>query len=163
MQTFLPFESFSESAKVLDSRRLNKQCVECIQILAIICRKRGWMPIEYKEGKPRKGFWNHPAVRMWEATPWPLLKYFEACVFEAKHRKIETTTYWLYVHKYADLISRNQSYSRHSSAQYNAHLYHVPWLGDAEFHEAHQSNLVRKDPVHYKFDVPNNLPYKWPV
>ena len=37
------------------------------------------------------------------------------------------------------------------------------WLGDAEFHRSHQSNLKRKNPVHYHmFDVPNNLPYIWP-
>lgn len=41
-----------------------------------------------------------------------------------------------------------------------------PWFGDHAFHLAHQSNLLRKDPVHYgQFfkGVPNNLPYIWPV
>ena len=41
-----------------------------------------------------------------------------------------------------------------------------PWLGDPEFHLAHQSNLVRKDPAYYGRvfpGVPDDLPYIWPV
>ncbi|AVR53142.1 hypothetical protein MarSH_437 [Marseillevirus Shanghai 1] len=36
VNTFLPYESFEESAKVLDSRRLNKQIIEAYQILTIL-------------------------------------------------------------------------------------------------------------------------------
>ena len=36
MQTFLPYESFAESAKVLDWRRLGKQRVEGMQIIKAI-------------------------------------------------------------------------------------------------------------------------------
>ena len=36
------------------------------------------------------------------------------------------------------------------------------WLGDVDFHKAHQSNLLRKDPEYYNFDVPDDLPYIWP-
>jgi hypothetical protein len=36
------------------------------------------------------------------------------------------------------------------------------WFGFEEFHISHQSNLLRKDPIHYKqFNVPNDLPYIW--
>jgi len=52
MQTFLPFPSFSESAKVLDSRRLGKQRVETFQILRALT-------------DPTYGWQNHPAVKMW--------------------------------------------------------------------------------------------------
>ena len=41
-----------------------------------------------------------------------------------------------------------------------------PWLGDDAFHRSHQSNLVRKLPEHYGDlfpDVPDDLPYIWPV
>lgn len=41
-----------------------------------------------------------------------------------------------------------------------------PWIGDEAFHLAHRSNLVRKDPEFYipRFgDVPDDLPYVWPV
>nr|WNL49651.1 hypothetical protein MarFTMF_135 [Marseillevirus sp.] len=36
VNTFLPFESFEDSARVLDSRRLNKQIIEAYQILTIL-------------------------------------------------------------------------------------------------------------------------------
>ena len=52
MQTFLPYEDFEETAKVLDYRRLGKQRVETKQILmTLIGQSTGWK--------------NHPAVRMW--------------------------------------------------------------------------------------------------
>lgn len=41
-----------------------------------------------------------------------------------------------------------------------------PWLGDERFHLSHQSNLVRKDPVHYGPlfpGVPDDLEYLWPT
>ncbi len=39
------------------------------------------------------------------------------------------------------------------------------WLGDPDFHLAHQSALVRKDPDFYGPlfpGVPDDLPYVWP-
>ena len=54
MQTFLPYESFRESAKVLDWRRLGKQRVECMQIINAI------------ENPNAKGWVNHPITKMWE-------------------------------------------------------------------------------------------------
>lgn len=40
------------------------------------------------------------------------------------------------------------------------------WFGNENFHIAHQSNLIRKDPNFYikifGETVPNNLPYIWP-
>ena len=42
-----------------------------------------------------------------------------------------------------------------------------PWLGDEDFHRSHQSNLIRKNPEHYRpifgDDVPDNLEYVWPT
>ena len=59
MQTFLPYKSFKESLKSLDWRRLGKQRVEGMQIInAIEGKKR-------KDGKPYKGWLNHPATVMW--------------------------------------------------------------------------------------------------
>ena len=39
------------------------------------------------------------------------------------------------------------------------------WLGEEDFHRAHRSSLLRKDPGHYGElfqDVPDDLPYVWP-
>ena len=63
MQTFLPYESFRESAKVLDWRRLGKQRVEGMQIINAI------------ENPNKQGWQNHPATVMW--TPYvPALKHY---------------------------------------------------------------------------------------
>ena len=56
MQTFLPYESFTESAKVLDWRRLGKQRVEGMQVIRAI------------ENPNPQGWKNHPIVIMW--TPY---------------------------------------------------------------------------------------------
>ncbi len=37
------------------------------------------------------------------------------------------------------------------------------WMGNEEFHKSHQSNLKRKDPLHYQFAVEDDLPYLWPT
>ena len=43
MQTFLPFQDFAASAKVLDMKRLGKQRVETLQVLkAITTTDYGW-------------------------------------------------------------------------------------------------------------------------
>jgi len=61
MQTFLPYESFTKTAKVLDWRRLGKQRVEGMQIIQTIEKQNGWK--------------NHPIVKMW--TPYvPALKQY---------------------------------------------------------------------------------------
>ena len=52
MQTFLPYPDLRDSVACLDSKRLGKQRVECLQILNVL------------EGR-RTGWQNHPAVKMW--------------------------------------------------------------------------------------------------
>ena len=75
MQTFLPYESFRKSAKVLDWRRLGKQRVEGMQIInAIEGKKR-------KDGKPYKGWLNHPATVMWRPYV-NALKYYTDVIIE---------------------------------------------------------------------------------
>ncbi len=52
MQTFLPDQDFTKTARILDKKRLFKQLVEAGQILNTLeGRSVGWK--------------NHPAVRMW--------------------------------------------------------------------------------------------------
>lgn len=55
MQTFLPYPSFTQTAKVIDYKRLGKQRVENLQILNILLNRT-----------ESKGWRNHPAVLMWE-------------------------------------------------------------------------------------------------
>lgn len=69
MQTFLPYDSFIESFKVLDYRRLGKQRVEAMQIIQVL------------EGKTSS--WSkHPAVKMWEGYLESLKSYHNFCIDE---------------------------------------------------------------------------------
>lgn len=55
MQTFLPYTNTLDAARALDNKRLNKQILECYQILNVLSgRSKG------------NGWKNHPAVLMWK-------------------------------------------------------------------------------------------------
>lgn len=135
MQTFLPYESFEESARVLDRQRLGKQRVEVLQLLKTLHEGGGWS--------------NHPAARMWRGNESFLIAYgIHACA-EWKRRGYKDTC-MAKIAAYADLFSCDKR---------------PAWLGDAAFHRSHQSNLLRKLPEHYGPlfpGVPNDLPYVWP-
>jgi hypothetical protein len=78
MQTFLPYPSFSESAKVLDNKRLGKQRVEAYQILRVLCgESTGWQ--------------HHPAVKMWKGFEWALWSYGQDICIEWIRRGFKDT------------------------------------------------------------------------
>lgn len=79
MQTFLPSQDFMQSAQILDSKRLNKQILECYQILNVLSGK-----------SPTGGWRNHPAVLMWRGFERGLWAYVQAMIVEAKSRGIKT-------------------------------------------------------------------------
>jgi len=138
MQTFLPYESFTESAKVLDNKRLGKQRVEGYQILRVL------MGIT-------KGWANHPAVKMWRGYEHALACYiFEICD-EWTSRGFKDTI----KQKVLDM------------GFHDSNAYHAPeWFGDINFHSSHRSNLLRKDKIHYGqfgWKEPDDLPYFWPT
>lgn len=139
MQTFLPFESFAESAVTLDRQRLGKQRVETLQIMQTLIYGVGWV--------------HHPAVKMWAGYEWQLLLYQEAVCNEWTGRGYRDTC----------LEKTTRLYLNHLEGGDDA----VPfWLGDAALHRSHQSNLIRKYPGHYRQyfpNVPDNLEYVWPV
>lgn len=63
MQTFLPVPDFYESATMLDTKRLGKQRVECVQLInAIRGTSTGWR--------------NHPAAIMWQNNIDALRHYY---------------------------------------------------------------------------------------
>lgn len=136
MQTFLPYASFSESAKTLDRQRLGKQRVETWQILnALRGNSKGWT--------------NHPATRMWRGYEEALAHYGDAICFEWVRRGYRDT-----------MLERFHPWLTHASPVL------PPWLGDDDFHLSHRSNLVRKNAAHYRPlwpTVADNLPYVWPV
>lgn len=137
MQTFLPYPDLAASAKVLDMRRLGKQRVEVLQILATLC-------------EDRKGWRNHPAVRMWRGFEPALARYGDAVCAEWTGRGYRDTC---------------QAKMRgFVPAEADGEL--PPWFGDAALHASHRSNLLRKDGQWYgKFNWHEgpDLPYVWPT
>lgn len=146
MQTFLPYPDFSESAAALDRRRLGKQRVENLQIMKA-------MLAEYL-GESKRGWFNHPAKKMWDGFAWALLQYHRAIVHE-----------WCDVRGYKDTCLQKtiDVYYKLPPELQNEGCYPT-WLGNTAFHAAHRSNLIRKDPDKYKTftDVPPTLEYVWP-
>ena len=62
MQTFLPYPSFADSARILDRARLGKQRVEALQLLRAVTI-------------PTYGWRNHPAAKMWRGFVPALTRY----------------------------------------------------------------------------------------
>lgn len=123
MQTFLPYSDFIESMKVLDSKRLGKQRVEAYQILNVLLER------PRKDGKPYKGWVNHPCVRMWRGYEDALKVYINVCIDEWKERGFKNTMNY-------EIPSTND-------------VIFPEWLGKYELHSSHRSNLLRKDKEYY--------------
>lgn len=137
IQTFLPYSNFIESAKCLDYKRLGKQRCEAKQILQCLIG----------EGSLRWG--SHPCVKMWKGYEYALALYGITICDEWISRGYKDNTKIFF----ENYISKT-----------NTPIQYPPFLTDINFITSHQSNLVRKDPVHYrKFfpNVPDNLPYLW--
>lgn len=138
MQTFLAYADFAKSAAVLDWKRLGNQCYrECKTLL-----NGGWK--------------NHPASKMWKGYEYALCLYGLALANEMEARAPR----WK-----PEVVQRWQDYYTTESRKY-PDTGMPPWLGRADFHAAHRSNLLRKDRDYYgKFGwtEPDNLEYVWPT
>lgn len=127
MQTFVPYADASESAAVLDNRRLNKQLLEGRQIYAILANKR------------TKGGWiNHPAVKMWRNYDNALFEYLIAIKSECDERGISTEKNWNAIQEMYDW-----NWDRGDS------IVMPPWWGDERVHQSHRNNLYNKDQEYY--------------
>lgn len=140
MQTFLPVKSFSLAAQCLDWKRLGNQRREALIVIrAVVGESSGWV--------------NHPAVKMWKGYSEALIQYSVAICDEWASRGYQDTCREKFLY-----------YSLTSEVIY------PPWYEDQEELRkvvvSHQSNLVRKDPEHYRKyfpEVSDDLPYYWPV
>lgn len=148
MQTFLPYPSFRESSKSLDTKRLGKQRVEAKQILIAL----GFGVGEH-EGNPNSRWRNHPAVRMWRGHEFYLADYSLAICDE-----------WI-KRGHCDTLRDQFNFLWIRLATSRA--WNTPeWLGMPELHASHRSNLLRKLPSHYSgfgWTEPSDLDYVWPV
>ena len=106
MQTFLPYPDFVKCAQVLDNKRLNKQHLECFQIINVLeGRSHAWK--------------NHPAVRMWKGYE-TALKYYANCMKEqclVRGFKSEKIPYYQITEKviYPYWFNENLIYISHQS------------------------------------------------
>ena len=141
MQTFLPYPSFADSARVLDRARLGKQRVEALQVLRAVTI-------------PTYGWRNHPVAKMWRGYLPALTKY-----------ALDVTDVWI-ARGHADTVRPQVLlFAPEVDELSQDDLGLPPWIGNEAFHLSHQSNLVRKDPEFYGKlfpGVPDDLPYLWP-
>ena len=149
VQTFVPFESFTHSAAVLDQRRLGKQRVEILQILRALAR-------------PGYGWGSYPAVLMWRGHEEALGAYARAVADAWDALGFRDTTRTSIAAELAALgIDTVRSQEELAAAG------QLPaWLGDPQLHRSHRSALIRKDPDHYGRHFPEDredVPYHWPV
>lgn len=133
MQTFLPFPSFSDSARALDRTRLGKQRLETMQILKAI-------------DNPAYGWQHHPTVQMWRKNKNALVLYGVAICNEWRRRGYRDTC--------------KEKIIAHFDKRSDVAM--PCWMGDEEFHAAHRSNLKRKAPELYPFREQPDMPYVWP-
>lgn len=135
MQTFLPYNDFRDSARVLDRQRLGKQRVETLQLLkALAGETKGWV--------------NHPAAKMWRGYENCLVIYGVAMCDEWIQRGYQDTC-----------REKIMAYR-----DYNTAVIVPKWLGREDVHASHRSNLLRKDPVYYGqfgWDESPDLEYVW--
>lgn len=139
MQTFLPLPSFTDSASVLDDKRLGKQRVEAWQIATALDGGGGWS--------------RHPATLMWSGWRPALLRYGLVVCLE-----------WISRGHSDQMGERFDDALRHAERQ-GLGIWMPPWFGRPDFHASHRSNLLRKDPAWYGrlgWAESPDLPYVWP-
>lgn len=114
--------------------------------------------LDYKRlGKQRvevlqilKGQWiHHPASKMWRGYENSLCIYGVLACEEYIRRGYKDTV----KESILAIYNKTKNDSHHMP----------PWFGHSEFHVSHQSNLKRKYPDYYPFNVLNDLPYCWPT
>lgn len=139
MQTFLPYPDFYETARVLDNKRLNKQKVECLQILQTL-----------HNPDPHIGWKNHPAVKQWVGYTNALSVYGLIITRECLNRGFKDTCYYKIKGFYNNLLPNENP----------------PWLGREELHSSHRAALLFKNYEWYKqfnwIEIPI-IKYWWPT
>lgn len=144
MQTFVPYPNIELCAITLDRARLGKQRIECKQLVQTIER--------YENQNIKKGWFNHPACKMWLGHEIFLCEYSLEICREWKRRG------------YVD----NQIPFFESYIKRHPHKRKDPpdWWGDVKVHKSHRSRLIEKMPEHYSdlfISDEAGMEYFWPV
>lgn len=144
MQTFLPSANPVITARWLDSKRLNKQILECYQILNVLSGK-----------SPTGGWRNHPAVLMWRGFERGLWSYVQAMILEARSRGIKTENNEANLNRLKDQCWEDWGNNAPSFWNDNNKLMRVT--------TTHKASLFDKDPMYYsKFSYAKNSFYNQP-
>lgn len=177
MQTFLPFASFGESAKVLDNKRLGNQRVEAMQILRInrllkdnehvvICRnghlyRWNYMGCPYCTSILYKSYnnWrndggkikleNSPAVRMWRGWEHALAVYGAIICEEWINRGYKDNVCYNFFQTYLKNLADKLELVTPEDILFLQSKDYPEWFGRVDFHYSHQANLLRKDYDYY--------------
>ena len=121
MQVFIPFREPIEVAKCLDSRRLNKQIIECSQIIdAILGTGKGWF--------------NHPVVKMYVKHV-PFLEDYTNCL--------------MCYQSYLRNKSPEENFLGYAEFYSTCALRNLPEFITQDLCDQHKRRLYTKDPVYY--------------
>lgn len=148
MITFFPMFGYRASLQSLDDQRLNKQVLECSQIIDTIMDET-------------RGYQNHPAVTMWRENVLSLCNYGAIAALTHSDRRGNGIT-----HRQVWFAQRATEIREGSSAECIADwALTPPWVGDIWFHRSHRSRLIEKAPLYYNGwgETPESMPYLWPV
>ena len=157
MQTFYPVTtSYPDIAKVLDNKRLNKQALEGWQIMMTNLK----LDPQGNHREP-KGWYNHPAAKMWRGYERGLYAYVYIMVAEWKKRGFNSTI----ADKAYATLQRAAELGRLSLGEF------PPWLNDEAMASSHRTALLVKDYEWYSqfgWDEdpgypPTDYEYIWPV
>lgn len=83
MQTFLPFASYAESAKVLDSTRLNSGINEALVLVKSLAR------VYELNRRGESGWENHTIAKMWKGCELQLARFGHALATEFLYRPLQ--------------------------------------------------------------------------
>ena len=134
VQTFLPYPGFTDTALVLDARRLGKQRVETIQVVRALT-------------VPGYGWRHHPAAAMWAGYEEALVRYgLDICAVWSRSGRADTCAATLA----RDLRAGTGLRTVRDQADLAAAGELPLWLGDHDFHRAH--------PIGEGFDPPDMDP-----
>jgi hypothetical protein len=162
VQTFVPLatHNYSEIAKTLDNRRLNKQALEGWQILMNLLELD-----PQGEFRQARGWRNHPAVKMWDGHETELYTYIIAMTDEWVSRGYKTTI--------ADKATRTMEVAYQNALVYAESK--PDWMTNQDEYEqvasSHRKALLTKDYEWYsQFDwpedtgtKPEDYTYVWPT
>lgn len=154
MHTYMPYEDFKETARVLTIHDLGISISSTVNILD--CLHETVDDTEILDTYRRL-----PVIRMWKDKEVILVQYGETLLEEwygrPSHERMEI-----------DFIGEEEALAQHmewaTSGDYSMET--PRWKGDKIFHNAHRAELIRNDPLHYASIWPDlNLDQAmfWPV